>query len=152
MKMKYTKLLLTLILVSIYTFKSNAQNGQDIIDQFFTNFETKGASIAVDELYKTNPWTTRIQDAINNVKTQLERYDENLVGKYYGYEHIVTKKLANSYVLHSYFVKFDRQPIRFTFQFYKPAEEWRLYSFQFDDNYDDEIEEAAKMYYLDLDN
>lgn len=129
-----------------------AQNyGKEIIDDFFSNFENHGADVAVTELYKTNPWTTRIQDAINNVKNQLSQYDENLVGKYHGHELIVTKKLGESYVLHSYFLKFDRQFLRLTFQFYKPLNEWRLYSFQFDDSYADEIEEAARLYYMDLD-
>ncbi|MFY0601404.1 MAG: hypothetical protein JXR03_17145 [Cyclobacteriaceae bacterium] len=150
--MNFRILPLTFLLIAFNTFNSVAQdNGQSLIDDFFSDYENKGVEVAVDKLYKTNPWTTRIQDAINNVKTQLSRYNEELVGKYYGHEPIVTKQLGNSYVLHSYLVRFDRQPMRFTFQFYKPDDEWRLYSFAFDDNFDDEIEEAAKMYYLDLD-
>jgi len=148
--MKFRILTLT-ILVTLNSLNSFAQdNGQQLIDDFFSNYENEGVEVAVDELYKTNPWTTRIQDAINNVKTQLARYNEELVGKYYGYEPIVTKQLGNSYVLHSYLVKFDRQPLRFTFQLYKPDKEWRLASFAFDDSYDDELEEAAKVYYMDL--
>ncbi len=150
--MKLRILNLTLLLITISSLKTFAQDdGQKLVDDFFSNYE-KGVEVAVDELYKTNPWTTRIQDAINNIKTQLARYNEDLVGKYYGHEHILTKQLGNSYVLHSYLIKFDRQALRFTFQLYKPDKEWRLASFAFDDNFDDEIEEAAKMYYLDLDN
>ena len=54
-------------------------------------------------------------------------------------------------ILKSYLVKYDRQPIRFTFQFYKPNKEWRIHSFKYDGNIDDEIEEAAKLYYFKLD-
>ncbi|WP_209405780.1 hypothetical protein [Pseudozobellia sp. WGM2] len=50
----------------------------------------------------------------------------------------------------SYLVKFDRQPIRFTFQFYKPYNQWRTHRFKYDGNVDEEIEESAKVYYLDL--
>ncbi len=150
--MKSRTITLIILLVSLNSLNSFAQdNGQKLIDDFFSRYENEGVAVAVDELYKTNPWTTRIQDAINNVKTQLARYNEELVGAYYGYEPVVTKQLGNSYVLHSYLVRFDRQPMRFTFQFYKPDNEWRLYSFSFDDNFDDEIEEAAKLYYLNLD-
>ncbi|MEQ8581039.1 MAG: hypothetical protein RIC30_05030 [Marinoscillum sp.] len=150
--MKLRILTLTILLVGLNSLNSFAQdNGQKLIDEFFSRYENEGVEVAVDELYKTNPWTTRIQDAINNVKTQLARYNEELVGKYYGYEPIVTKQLGNSYVLHSYLVKFDRQPLRFTFQLYKPDKEWRLASFAFDDSYNDELEEAAKVYYMDLD-
>ena len=150
MKMNLKILTVGLILI-LSNFNLNAQDNQEIIIQdFFKNYESKGAGVAVDKLYATNPWTSRIQDAINNVKTQLERFNEDLVGKYHGYEKLTTKKLGQSYVLYSYFIKFDRQFMRLTFQFYKPDSEWRLASFQFDDSFDEEIEEAAKLYYLDL--
>ena len=150
MKMNLYFLTLGLIL-TLSSFNLKAQDNPEIIIQdFFKNYESNGAGIAVDNLYATNPWTSRIQDAINNVKTQFERFNEDLVGKYHGYEKLTTKKLGESYALYSYFIKFDRQFLRLTFQFYKPDNEWRLASFKFDDSFDDEIEEAAKLYYLDL--
>lgn len=143
-------LFVIILFTCIFNIKAQKQPEQ-IIEDFFKNYETKGASYAIDDIYKTNPWTVRIQDAINNVKTQLERFDKDLVGEYYGYEKLITKKLGDSYILYSYFIKFDRQFLRLTFQFYKPQTEWRLYSFKFDDSFDDEIEEAAKLYYTNLD-
>lgn len=146
-----TKLLL-IILLSLSTLaESIAQESvESIIETFFKNYEEKGAEYCVQELYNTNPWTSRIEDAVNNIKSQLARFNEDLVGTYYGYEKIVKKQLGDSYVLYAYFMKFDRQFLRLTFQFYKPNDKWMLYSFQFDDNYDTEIEEAAKLYYLNL--
>ena len=64
---------------------------------------------------------------------------------------IEKKKFAESFELYSYMVKYDRQPIRFIFKFYKPNDEWVLYSYALDDNLDTEIQEAAKLYYLELD-
>jgi hypothetical protein len=145
------KIFIGLLIIISSGVMLNAQDSPEkIIEAFFSDYEKKGAGEAVDNLYATNPWTSRIQDAINNVKTQLERFNVDLVGDYYGYEKLTTKKLGDSYVLYSYFIKFDRQFLRLTFQFYKPKDEWRLASFQFDDTFDDEIEEAAKLYYLDL--
>lgn len=145
------KALIVGLIVIFSSFNLKAQGNPEIIIQaFFENYESKGAGSAVDELYATNPWTSRIQDAINNVRTQLERFNEDLVGKYHGYEKLTTKKIGESYVLYSYFIKFDRQFLRLTFQFYKPDKKWRLASFQFDDSFDEEIEEAARLYYLDL--
>ena len=142
----------TLLFFVVSFSNLNAQKDPEaMIKDFFDNYEYKGPSIAIDELYATNPWTSRIQDAIENVKTQFERFNKDLVGEYYGYEKLTTKKLGESYVLYSYFIKFDRQFLRLIFQFYKPDQEWRLASFQFDDGFDEEIEEAAKMYYLNLD-
>lgn len=148
MKLKFLTFGLIVILSG---FSLQAQDSPEVIIQdFFENYKLKGAGVAVDELYATNPWTTRIQDAINNVKTQLARFNEDLVGKYHGYEKLTTRKIGESYILYSYFIKFDRQFLRLTFQFYKPDDEWRLASFQFDDSFDEEVEEAAKLYHLDL--
>ncbi len=54
-------------------------------------------------------------------------------------------------MLYSYLVKYDRQPLRFIFKFYKLNDKWVLYSYALDDSLDDEIQEAAKLYYLNLD-
>ena len=149
-----TKRILTGLFITLFAVNTiQSQNTpKDIIETFFNSYEKNGSSKAIDDLYATNPWTSRIQDGINNIKNQIERYDIELVGEYYGYEELVTKKIGDSFVLKSYFVKYDRQLLRFTFQFYKPKDKWRLYSFAYDDNYDDEVKEAAKMYYLDLDS
>lgn len=145
------KLTIGLLFLLFLVLHGQAQDTpESIITNFFKTYQEEGSSKALDDLYATNPWTSRIQDAINNIKNQLGRFDEELVGKYYGYEEIVTKKLGDSFLLKSYFLKFDRQFLRLTFQFYKPRDEWRLYSFKFDDSFDDEIEEAAKLYYLNL--
>jgi len=89
----------------------------------------------------------RSQDAIQNLKSQLGNL-QPLVGEYYGFEPITIKSAGKSFVLYSFLVKYDRQPIRFTFEFYKPQDKWRVFSFSFDEELDDEVEEAAKAYRL----
>lgn len=121
---------------------------REIVTKFFNAYEKDGASMALDNLYATNKWMQRATDAFTNLKSQLNGLNEDYVGQYYGYELIGEKKLANSYMLLSYLVKFDRQPIRYTFQFYKPNDKWVIYSFKFDANIDDEIEESAKLHHL----
>lgn len=144
-----------ILVMLLFAFTSTNLIAQDspeiIIKAFFDTYEKDGGKKALDDLYATNPWTVRVQDAINDVKTKFSRFDKDLVGEYYGYEKLVSKKLGESYALYTYFMKFDRQFLRVTFKFYKPNNEWRLASFKFDDEFDNEIEEAAKLYYLDLD-
>jgi hypothetical protein len=142
-------LIVAFVMLSTMGFSQNDPG--EIVKKFFAEFEEQGASTALDNLYSTNEWMSRATDAITNLKSQLEGLNEDYVGKYYGYELIVERKLAESYLLLSYLVKYDRQPIRFTFQFYKPDKEWLIYSFQFDGDLDTEIEESAKLYYLNLD-
>jgi hypothetical protein len=150
-KAKFFKLFFLLILLNI-SFNSFGQNTpEEIVSKFFAEYEKDGSSKALDNLYKNNEWMNRATDAITKLKQQLSSLNVDYVGEYYGYELIVEKKLSDSFILMSYLVKFDRQPIRFTFQFYRPNKEWRTHSFKYDGNIDDEIEESAKVYYLNLD-
>ena len=124
---------------------------QDMVDNFFMTYE-KDAGKAVRDLYKTNVWTERIKDDIDNIVNTVNGFTTSYMGAYYGHELITTKKLSDSFTLYSYIVKYDRQPVRFIFKFYKPNDKWVLYAFQLDDSIDDEIEEAAKLQYVLWDN
>ena len=123
---------------------------QELINSFFGTYE-KDPGKAVKDLYATNIWNERIKDDIDKIIGTVNGFTESYMGKYYGQELITTKKFSESFVLYSYLVKYDRQPIRFIFKFYKPDDKWVLYSYALDDSLDDEIQEAAKLYYLDLD-
>ncbi len=136
-----------LIMILFVSFSASAQNDpKEVVELFFKEFKEKGSGIAIDNLYKPNKWISKSADAIIQLKSQLDGLNEDYVGKYYGNELILEKKLADSFILMSYLVKYDRQPIRFTFQFYKPNDTWMIHSFKFDGNLDAEIEEAAKLY------
>lgn len=145
------KKLLIVLLISTSANLFSQSSSQDLIDDFFATYE-KDAGKAVKELYETNKWTERIKDDIDKIIGTVNSFTESYMGKYYGYEIITKKKFAESFELYSYLIKYDRQPIRFIFKFYKPNDKWVLYSYAFDDNLDDEIQEAAKLYYLNLDN
>ncbi|AMC10204.1 hypothetical protein Lupro_02575 [Lutibacter profundi] len=141
-------LFVLLILISVNSFAQSSP--QDIINVFFATYE-KDAGKAIKELYETNKWTERIKDDIDKIIGTVNGFTESYMGKYYGYEIITKKKFAESFELYSYMVKYDRQPIRFIFKFYKPNNKWVLYSYALDDSLDSEIQEAAKLYYLKLD-
>ncbi len=93
----------------------------------------------------------RNQDGIQNLKTQLANM-QSLIGEYYGYEAITKKTAGSSFELYSFMVKYDRQPLRFTFEFYKPKDKWIVFGFSYDEDIDDEVEEAAKAYRLPENN
>ncbi|MFK7806740.1 MAG: hypothetical protein AB8F74_02965 [Saprospiraceae bacterium] len=120
-----------------------------LIDQFFKTYVEQGITPALESLYATNKWVGRNSDMVIQLKNKMETElgDKDFVGEMHGYEPITLKKLGDSYMLYSYLVKYDRQPIRFTFQFYKPNDKWMLYAFKYDGGIPEEIEESAKMYY-----
>lgn len=140
------KQVLFIIVLFISLSVSAQSDPTEVVEQFFTEFKEKGATVAIDNLYKPNKWISKSADGIIQLKSQLEGLNEDFVGKYYGKELTLEKKLADSFILMSYLVKYDRQPIRFTFQFYKPKDIWMIHSFKFDGNLDSEIEEAARLY------
>lgn len=144
------KKLLFIFLITISGNLLAQSNSQDLIDKFFETYK-KDAGKAVKELYATNKWTERVKDDIDKVIGTVNSFTESYMGKYYGYELITKKKFAESFELYSYMIKYDRQPIRFIFKFYKPNDKWVLYSYALDDSLDSEIQEAAKLYYLKLD-
>ena len=140
-------LLVVLFLLSSGLYAQNTP--KEIAEQFFDDYVKDGASAALDNLYFTNKWINRSADAVTNLKSKMEGLNLDFVGEFHGYEMLAEKKLGQSYVLLSYLAKFDRQPIRYIFQFYKPNDQWVVYSFKYDSSIDSEIEEAAKVYNLE---
>jgi len=148
MDLNFTKLITTVVII-LFTAQVNAQSTpEDLSNLFFKTFEEKGSTDALDELYSTNTWINKAPDAVLNLKNQMEGLHEDYIGKYYGYEFITEKKISESFVLRSYLVKYDRQPLRFTFQFYKPNDIWKAYSFQYDGNLSSELEESANIIFI----
>ena len=142
------KLLTLLIVIVLSTNILKAQTTtEEITTEFFKTYE-KSPQKAIDYVFGTNKWMMdRNKDGIENVKTQLTSF-LGLVGDYYGYEKITEKSVGESYKLVSYMIKYDRQPVRFTFVFYKPKDKWQVQNFKYDDNLDDELEESGKVYRL----
>jgi hypothetical protein len=114
-----------------------------LIDTFFKKYKDGGTSPAIDYIFGTNKLFTDTTQ-ISVLKTKLDALRQT-IGKYIGHELIVQKTASPSLVFYSYLVKHENQPIRFTFMFYKPKNDWVLYRFKFDDQMDTELEEAGKI-------
>lgn len=131
-------IILAAIITSTYS-TIHAQNSEkEIITEFFKIFNDS-PSDAMDYAFSTNPWMKRNKDATDNIKNQFSTLLP-LIGNYQGYELIKEKITGESLKLISYMVKFDRQPIRFTFIFYKPDKIWQVLNLKYDDKLDDDLE------------
>ena len=139
-----------LISIMIFSFSTYGQSNPDnLIETFFKNYE-KTPSKAVEDIYSTNVWASRNRDGIETLKNEVNKYTVDYVGKYYGYELITKKQFSESFILYSYMVKYDRQPMRFIFKLYKANDKWSLFALSIDSDLDTEIEQSAKLYYLKL--
>lgn len=74
-----------------------------------------------------------------NLKYQLHE-TQKLLGEFRGFEKISEQQLGGSLKQVICMVKYDRQPFRFKFHFYKPKEEWVALNFYFDDDFSEEFE------------
>ncbi|ASU32626.1 hypothetical protein [Mucilaginibacter xinganensis] len=115
----------------------------DLVNTFFKKYKEEGTSAAVDYIFGTNKYFTNTA-GITQLKAKLDSLRQG-VGNYLGKDLIVQKNASNSLVFYSYLVKHEIQPIRFTFMFYKPQNDWVLYRFKYDDQMDAELEDAGKI-------
>jgi len=119
-----------------------AKGAMTYVDNFFKKYKNSPDS-AVDYLFSTNKLFTNVSQ-INLLKNKLDSL-QLTVGRYLGKELMVQKTPSPSLVLYSYLVKHENQPVRFTFMFYKPQNDWVLYRFNYDDQIDMELIDAAKI-------
>jgi hypothetical protein len=140
--MKIRFLILFLLVLTINVF--GQETPEKIITDFFDTYSKNKPDKAIDDLYTYSPWLNSEDDAIIKLKTQF-RDLKQLVGEYNGYQLLTKKSIGDCFELYAYIVKFDRQPFRFTFEFYKPKDSWITYSFAYDYDLDDDLEKAAKL-------
>ena len=134
---------LFILTFSFVSFSSFAGSYQKELDAFFALFESGKKSESVDRLYKTNPWVNQAADEVINLKTQLSSLDA-IVGKYIGKEQISTNNVKDRFVQVTYLALYERQPVRLEFQFYKPKNDWIIYSFSFDTDFDSDVKTASR--------
>jgi hypothetical protein len=122
-------------------------NGQtsekEIITEFFKVFENEPMK-AIDYAFSTNKWMKRNMDGIEGLKAKFKDIIP-LIGDYYGYEIITEKSIGKNLKLISYMLKYDRQPVRFTFVLYKPNDTWQVQNLNWDVDIDSELEDSAKQ-------
>lgn len=142
MKKKTTLIVLFLSLAFISEFR--AQAGIDTITKtFFQTFETDPIK-AIDDAFLTNTWMEQNVEGVESVKNKFKDILP-LIGEYRGFELINEKSIGECLKLKSFMVRYDRQPVRFTFVFYKPGKSWKVQNLKWDVSLDDEIEASASM-------
>lgn len=112
-------------------------------EAFIALVQANNVSEAVDQLYGSNPWLGKSSDAVTNVKNQLASAPK-LVGALKNHEKLQEISVGSRFKYISYLAAYERQPVRFVFEFYKPQDKWMIFSFSFDDKLDDNIEERAQ--------
>lgn len=139
--------LATVLFIFCISSLGKAQNPDEMISTFFETYESNKPMEALDKLYSHTPWLERIRDDVERLKTQFANL-KSIVGEYHGREVLYQRKVKECFFIATYLVRYDRQPIRFNFEFYNPSDQWILYSFSYDDSFDDDLVEAAKRQFF----
>ncbi|MCC5451920.1 hypothetical protein LMJ53_09315 [Rheinheimera sp. UJ51] len=132
-----------LFLATLLSFNSLAADYQTEIDDFFKLYQSGKVDEAVDSIYRTNKYVSSIPDQIKNVKNQLNAL-EGLIGDINNIGKVDTYAVGDNFVHVTYLATYDRQPVRYEFQFFKVKSGWRIYSFSFDDGITQEIATEAR--------
>ncbi|EIM72288.1 hypothetical protein A3SI_19922 [Nitritalea halalkaliphila LW7] len=148
--MKHILNLLVLSLAIYSCSDANSQSGEaltpeKINEHFFDLYDSKGPSEALEFVFSTNDWINETQTS--ELKNKLVELTKQL-GNYQGKEVISKRSVGENLLLYTFLIKYDRQPIRYLFIYYKPNNKWQLQKFQYDDNLETELIEAASAYRL----
>ena len=131
------------IFLCTISVKAQEQTPASISKKFFELYATKPTD-AIDYIFADVKKNKQINDDITAIKKNLKvTIDQD--GEYYGYELITEKGVGSNFKLLSYMVKYDKQPVRFIFIYYRPKDTWKIYTFQFNTNMDDELTNAADV-------
>jgi hypothetical protein len=152
-KHSFTRFFCLTVIISCFTYCAKSQvaaapaapskGALAIIDTFFKKYKDEGTAPAIDYLFGTNKHFSN-PVALSQLKQKLDSARQSF-GQYLGKELMTQKAASASLVFYTFLVKHEIQPIRFTFMFYKPHNDWVLYRFKYDDQMDMELEEAGKI-------
>ncbi len=120
---------------------------QEIVTQFFAKVNAGEYNEAISYIYSSNRWMNPQSDEIAKVRNGFANLP-SLVGKFINYERLTTASITNDFVHLDYVVDFERQPFRFSFEFYRVNRKWITYYFGFRDDLGDWGSEKAKDNFL----
>lgn len=123
--------------------QNNSKSPEDYVNIFFDLYRNRSPVAAADYIFANNPYIFEKQESVQDLKTKIGNL-EKMLGKERGFFLVQNRDFEDTIRVISYIVKYDRQPLRFIFVFYKPADRWLTYQFNFDNAMDDSILNQGK--------
>lgn len=139
--MKHSIKLMTILFLWFPLIASAQHAPEQMLNTFFQKYEAESPRSALQYAFGTNPYFSANSDGVANVINQLEGTLQ-VVGDYTGYEKIKDQPLGGKLRYISYFIYYDRQPLRFKFEFYKPKDQWVFHNVMFDDKPEEELHDT----------
>ena len=141
--MRNKLLIIFSLLLLLGHLRGYAQNEHQIItDEFFRRYETDPLA-AMDFAFATNKWLNRNRIAIEQLKNNFKELRPQL-GEYFGFEKLKESQITDRLRLATFMVRYDRQPLRFTFILYKPNDVWHVHNLKYDDSLVEDLENILR--------
>lgn len=142
--MKTRIILLTIVMLSALALPAQPAEGpapKDFIEVFFKNLKEHSFKRSLEVFFKDTPYVQP-----SDYRELVGKYAEIelQIGKFNGYELLVRKDVGTRYVIAYYVALYDRQPIVFKFQFYRPAAAWRAQQIEFGTDLDEWLEKSIE--------
>ncbi len=122
------------LLTSLSSQAADTKTGYEpIMDAFFKKLHEGKPDEAVTHFLRQNRGSTD-KDKDDKGETLATQFADvvKTLGTYHGYELLAEKIVAGHIAQATYLGLYGRQPIRLSFQLYKPKDAWRGQSFRFD--------------------
>lgn len=139
--MKVKSILIILLLTSLSACGPASPSNPEtlkMVDEFFGTYRNSHKD-AVVALLSKNKWISN--DDTNKLVAQIDEIAAQ-IGKYQGYEKISERSYGESILQYVYVAKYERQPLKFIFRFYKPHERWEFQSFNYEVDFLNVLEKA----------
>lgn len=138
MKKQFLLVLLTLLFSCAREKEAQVEEINKIIDPFFESYRINGPKSAVSKLLGSNKFIP--QEVTDTVAVRLDRLAKGF-GKFQGIDKVSTHHYGVSIVEVVYLVNYDKQPMRFRFQFYQPGTGWRIQDFRYQSDFMNDLKD-----------
>lgn len=118
-----------------------------LVELFFTEYRALGPEKALEHLYASSLVPERGRTSFSERRTELRQLTPLYIGNYRDYHLLATRSAGPYLVSHSYLVRYEQRPARFTFTFYKANDRWGLYEFSIDTDLVKELNATLKLDY-----
>lgn len=130
------KRLLLLLFLTGQALHSQEILPEKIIQNFFVLYTERGSDNAIDYLFSNNPAIYSRADSVHSLKKTFQNI-EKFIGPYKSYRIAYFQNVEDILQVFIVIVRFEKQPLRYLFVFYKPENKWITYRFEIDTKYPD---------------
>lgn len=138
-----TIVIFAILFCSIISLKGQ-KNPEEVVDSFFTYFNSKGVERSLQYVFATNKYLKQNPEIVTNLKAKFDKALP-ILGTFYRYEKYMHKQVGSTFAHIGYLMVFDRQPIKIIFTLYYASDHWQIQDLRFDDKIDDVIKELPNL-------